>query len=156
MNCSSFFNQLKNFEGFRSKAYKCPSGVLTIGYGHTFGVIPEMDFTKDLSFEEVASSLLRYDVLISYVQLRALHPKLVFASPLGFALTDFVFNVGITKYKNSTLRKVVDSIKDCSNLTENDIASLSVQLNLWCYSKGKKLRGLEKRRTWEISLLKEK
>lgn len=155
MNVNLFFEKVKEFEGFRAKAYKCPSGVLTIGYGHTQGVIPEMDFTKDFSFEEVATSFLRYDVLIVYVQLKALHSTLVFASPLGFALTDFVFNVGITKYKRSTLKKVVDNIKDCSNLTENDIASLSVQFNLWCYANGKKLRGLEKRRQWEISLLYE-
>ena len=26
---------LKQFEGFREEAYKCPAGVLTIGYGST-------------------------------------------------------------------------------------------------------------------------
>ena len=28
-------NLIKIFEGCRLEAYKCPSGVLTIGYGHT-------------------------------------------------------------------------------------------------------------------------
>ena len=31
-------NLIKNFEGLRLKAYKCPAGVLTIGYGHTKNV----------------------------------------------------------------------------------------------------------------------
>ena len=31
-------NLIKNFEGLRLNAYKCPSGVLTIGYGHTKNV----------------------------------------------------------------------------------------------------------------------
>lgn len=144
-------SHIKVFEGFRSKAYKCPSGVLTIGYGHTYGVLPNMVVN-----EFQATELLLFDIEISKLQLLTLHPDFLgFSLGLYWCLIDFVFNVGITKYKNSTLRKVVDSIKDCSNLTENDIASLSVQLNLWCYAKGKKLRGLEKRRSFEISLLYE-
>lgn len=31
-------NLIKNFEGLRLHAYKCPSRRLTIGYGHTAGV----------------------------------------------------------------------------------------------------------------------
>ena len=30
-------NLIKDFEGFRAKAYICPAGVLTIGYGTTGG-----------------------------------------------------------------------------------------------------------------------
>ena len=30
------FNLIKEFEGFRSRAYLCPAGVWTIGYGNTF------------------------------------------------------------------------------------------------------------------------
>lgn len=31
-------NLIKQFEGCRLTAYKCPAGVWTIGYGHTAGV----------------------------------------------------------------------------------------------------------------------
>ena len=31
---------LKEHEGLRLKAYRCPGGVLTIGYGHTKNVKP--------------------------------------------------------------------------------------------------------------------
>lgn len=30
--------KIKQFEGYRSKAYRCSAGVLTCGYGHTKGV----------------------------------------------------------------------------------------------------------------------
>lgn len=31
---------IKDFESLRLKAYRCPAGVWTIGYGHTAGVRP--------------------------------------------------------------------------------------------------------------------
>lgn len=145
-----FFEIVKDFEGFRAKAYKCPSGVLTIGYGHTFGVISNMIISK-----ESASVLLYADLQIVELQLQTLHPNIKYLSNLYLALTDFIFNVGFSKYKNSTLRKVVNSIKDYSHLTENDVLSLSVQFSLWTKSNGRVLRGLEKRRNFEISLLNE-
>ena len=145
-----FIEKVKEFEGYRTKAYRCPSGVFTIGYGHTHGVTPEMVITP-----YDADIFLKYDIQLVRCQLQSLHPNLLVCSGLYYALVDFIFNVGITKYKRSTLKKVVDNIKDYFSLSENEIASLSVQFNLWCYSKGKKLRGLEKRRIWEVSLLNE-
>ena len=29
-------DKIKEFEGYKSKAYRCPAGVWTCGYGHTF------------------------------------------------------------------------------------------------------------------------
>jgi lysozyme len=40
---------IKRFEGCKLTAYKCPAGILTIGYGHTYGVKPLMKFTIDKS-----------------------------------------------------------------------------------------------------------
>ena len=150
-NVTNILSVIKQFEGLRLKAYKCPSGVLTIGYGHTYGVLPGMVIN-----EFQATQLLAFDVEIVKLQLSTIHSDFYsFSDGLYDCLIDFVFNVGITKYKNSTLRKVVDSIKDYSHLTENEILSLSVQLSLWTKSKGCVLRGLEKRRNFEISLLSE-
>lgn len=150
MNYLDFIARVKEFEGLKLKPYKCPSGVLTIGYGHTHGVVPGMVLTPN-----VADFFLTYDLRLCVEQLYSLHPSLVLCSGLNFALVDFVFNVGFTAYKNSTLRKVVDSIKDYSHLTENEIYFLSVQFSLWTKSNGRVLRGLEKRRKFEISLLSE-
>ena len=35
-------NLIKEFEGLRLEAYRCPSGVWTIGWGHTSSVRPDM------------------------------------------------------------------------------------------------------------------
>lgn len=143
-----FLLNVEEFEGLRLNAYRCPSGVWTIGYGHTHGVTPNMSITK-----YDAQVFLQYDLRLVVCQLIELHPNIITCSGLFYALTDFVFNVGITKYRRSTLKKVVDNIKDYFCLTENDIASLSVQFLLWTKSNGKTLRGLERRRQWEVSLL---
>lgn len=145
-----FISKLKVFEGLRTTAYRCPSGVWTVGYGHTLGVTPNMVITGS-----EADCFLKFDLALIRCQLAQIHPNIIVGSGLYYSLTDFIFNVGITKYNRSTLKKVVDNIKDYFCLTENDIASLSVQFLLWTKSNGKTLRGLEKRRQWEISLLNE-
>ena len=50
-------NLIKNFEGYREKAYKCSAGKLTIGYGHTDGVYEGQRITK-----EQADNFLKEDV----------------------------------------------------------------------------------------------
>lgn len=149
MNYDLFIEEVKQFEGFRSKPYLCPSGVLTIGYGHTHGV------TKNMVVDEfTASCFLSYDLLLAYSQLCSVHVNVIRpCSGLGLALTDFVLNIGISKYKNSTLKKVVDEVRDPNFLTDNEKQRISLQLMKWCYSKSKKLKGLEKRRSWEVSLI---
>lgn len=49
---------IKQFEGCRLKAYKCPAGVWTIGYGHTAGVKE-----GDIITQETAESYLRNDLV---------------------------------------------------------------------------------------------
>ena len=51
-------NLIKKYEGLRLKAYKCPAGKLTIGYGHTNNVRPD-----DVITEAQALELLLRDVL---------------------------------------------------------------------------------------------
>ena len=50
---------IKRFEGCRLKAYKCPAGVWTIGYGHTSGVKQ-----GDTISQQQADSWLRYDLRV--------------------------------------------------------------------------------------------
>lgn len=40
-------NLIKQFEGVRLTAYRCPAGVYTIGYGHTRGVKRGMKITEE-------------------------------------------------------------------------------------------------------------
>lgn len=149
MDKVEFLIKVKEFEGFRSKAYKCPSGVLTIGYGHTHGVIAGMSIT-----ESFATRLLLDDLDVVKSQLNTIH--LYFSCmPFGFqyAIIDFVFNVGISKYRRSILCKIVESVSHSDIFDDSCRQRISVELQKWCFAKGKKLRGLEKRRNWECELL---
>lgn len=149
MTFKNFVEKIKEFEGLRLNSYRCSSGLLTIGYGHTHGVTESMSI-----FPVQADLFLDYDLNLVVIQLCSFHgwklntsnfpPKGVF-----FALVDFVFNLGFTKYKNSTLCKKYIS------KGIYDIEAISIQLLLWTKSNGKVLKGLERRRSWEVSLLTE-
>ena len=51
-------NLIKQFEGVRLTAYKCPAGMYTIGYGHTRGVTRGMKITEEEASAYLASDLL--------------------------------------------------------------------------------------------------
>ena len=36
MSYSDIANMVKRHEGYRDRIYKCPAGVLTVGWGHAF------------------------------------------------------------------------------------------------------------------------
>lgn len=124
---------ISSFEGFRPTAYKCPSGVWTIGYGHTKGV-KKGDM---ISYQE-ASKLLMRDI-------EEVEDKLASLGTLTQgqldSLVSFVFNVGIANFNNSTLKKKV--------IANRFDKSIGKEFKRWIYSKGKVLQGLVKRREWE-------
>ena len=66
---------IKNFEGLRLSAYKCPAGVPTIGYGHTKNVKMGDVITPDIAdfylYEDVQSSVKavnEYDKIYNFTQ----------------------------------------------------------------------------------------
>lgn len=125
---------IKQFEGFRSQSYRCPAGVLTIGYGHTKGVKLGMRIT-----ERDAEKILREDLkeFENYVR------KLNVAKTQGQfdALVDFCFNLGTKALEGSTLLKLIKQ--------HADEVRIRYQFMRWIYSGKKKLPGLIKRREWE-------
>lgn len=92
-------NLIKRFEGYRDKAYKCPAGVPTIGYGHTQGV------TKDMTCnEEQAVRWLKEDVAFAERTLDMMLPNL---NQNQFdALVSLIFNIGSGNFSRSTLCKL--------------------------------------------------
>lgn len=131
---------IKGFEGLRLEAYKCAAGVWTIGYGHTYCVKEGQRMSK-----EEAEDYLRCD--LGYIE-----RNLSVMRPLNQnqfdALVSLVFNIGISSFKSSTLRKMV--VKD-----PNDRAIYNEILK-WRYitvnGVKKVLPGLEKRRIKEAEL----
>ena len=134
-------NAIKGFETLKLKAYKCPAGVLTIGYGHTRGVKKGQVITK-----VQADVLLKGDLLAVEKSINDL--GLALTQGQFDALVDFCFNLGRTKLLNSTLY-----VKILDNASDDDIAT---QFRRWVYGGGKKLDGLVKRREWEVQQWKRK
>lgn len=128
---------IKEFEGLRLNAYRCPAGVLTIGYGHTSEVKEGMSIT-----EEEANALLDQDVSIAAEQVKSAVKVELNANQLD-ALIDFVFNLGIGNLKSSTLLK---------KLNAGDYSGAVEEFGKWVYSGKTVLPGLVRRREIEKQL----
>ena len=139
---------IHTFEGCRLHAYKCSSGVWTIGWGHTAGVYEGMTITR-----EKANELLKKDVAIFEDHLNyALGLDDAGRMPNGLpisqhqfdALLSFTFNIGTGNLARSTLlRKVKANPKDLS---------IRGEFSRWVYGGGKRLPGLVRRRKMEADL----
>ena len=128
---------IKEFEGLRLKAYKCPGGVWTIGYGHTAGVKPGMTIT-----EEQAEQLLKEDLIVFE---KAVNNQNLSINQNQFdALVSFTYNVGTGNFSSSTLLRKVRA-----NPLDNSIMDEFLR---WVYSKGRDLPGLQRRRLAEMKL----
>lgn len=88
---------IKKWEGLRLKAYLCPAGVPTIGYGHTYNV--KMGQTISVSQAEL---FLDHDYQDAEEQVLSLVKVPLTENQLG-ALTSFVFNLGSGNLRISTL-----------------------------------------------------
>lgn len=128
---------IKRFEGLRLKAYLCPAGKPTIGYGHTKGVK-----LGDVITEEEAEQLLLEDLIV--VENEINKHNLDINQNQFDALVSFVYNVGVGNFRTSTLLKKIKA-----NPNDKTIAN---EFKRWVYSNGKRLPGLVKRREEEAKL----
>lgn len=130
-------NLIKKYEGLRLKAYKCPAGVLTIGYGHTNNVRPDDVITEQQAVELLLRDVYDCEGVISHLITKTLNQGQF------DACISFIFNVGAGNFQKSTLRRKIN---------EGDFESASKEFSKWVFSKGKKLNGLIKRREEERKL----
>lgn len=125
---------IKSFEGLRLKAYQCPSGVTTIGYGHTFSAR-----LNSACSQIEAEKWLRDDLERVYAVLRKV--RVYWTQGMWDACTSFVFNVGGQQFLQSSLKKKME-------FNAEDPA-IKKEFMKWVYSKGRVLNGLISRRQWE-------
>ena len=128
---------IKEFEGLRLKAYQCPGGVWTIGYGHTAGVKPGMLISKVQAEEYLKADLIAFERYLNGLGLALNQNQFD-------ALVSFIYNVGTGNFSNSTLLRKVRA-----NPQENSIMDEFLR---WVYSKGRVLPGLQRRRLAEMKL----
>ena len=136
----------RHFEGFRNKPYICPAGYPTIGYGTVFkpnGTRVTMDdspITKQIA-EDWLIQELRNNYLAGVLKAS---PKLVVYPEIWGAMGDFAYNLGVARYRASTLRKRIDA---------EDWEGAKDQLMRWTKASGKELPGLVRRRKAECKYL---
>jgi lysozyme len=136
----------KKWEGLSLKPYICPAGYPTIGYGSTFYLNGKSVTMQDPPITlETANELLSNNLVRFYQQTLALCPYLASESPQRMAaILDFVYNLGSSRLKISTLRKKIN---------EGNWEEAKVELAKWVYSGPRRLPGLVKRRQDEINLI---
>ena len=128
------FELIKKWEGCKLKAYKCPAGILKIGYGTTF--YPDGTKVKegDTCTKEEADGLLLW-----YCTTKIKLPKGTFTDNQKEALWSLIYNIGQTAFDKSICKKAIES-QDWQTAYDN-----------WNWNKagGKVLKGLINRRREE-------
>lgn len=132
---------IKQFEGFRSKAYKDLADKWTIGYGHTKTASDFARTGREISLSE-GEELLRRDV--EEVERYINRLKLKINQDQFDALVSFTYNLGIGNLSRSKLLRLVKQ-------DPNDL-HIYYQFCRFIKSGGKKHRGLLKRRIAEAEL----
>jgi lysozyme len=129
---------IKKWEGLRLSAYLDPVGIPTIGYGHIKGVKMGDTITEDDANRMLVEELKEYEGYINkYVTSNITQSQFD-------ALVSFVYNLGPSNLRKSTLLKKVNA-----NPSDPFIA---VEFEKWVRAGGQVLLGLVRRRKDEADL----
>lgn len=128
---------LRDFEGLRLTAYKCPAGFWTVGYGHTLSARAGQKITRAEAELLLGQDLQRFEQGITRLVTVPL------TSNQFSALVCFTFNIGLTAFENSTLRRLLNRCW---------YSQVPTQMRRWDKANGKVLPGLARRRLAEAAL----
>jgi lysozyme len=128
---------VKASEGCRLTAYRDPASILTIGYGSTGGIHQGQTITQ-----EQADAMLLDDLEDAAQQVSRLVTVPLTQGQFD-SLTDFVFNLGAGRFRDSTLLRL---------LNQGNYQGASAQFGFWTLAGGEPLPGLVKRRAAERAL----
>jgi len=159
-------NLIKGFEGIEDgdpstvnlDPYMDPVGIWTIGWGHAIWVGGRTNgrflrhkedrnearalYPDGITMEQ-AEALLTTDLMEACRDVEAATRGIVLSDNQFDALVSFVFNVGATNFRRSTLLRLME---------EGNVEGAAGQFSRWIYSKGRKPPGLAVRRQKEQSL----
>jgi lysozyme len=131
----------RRFEGLRLKAYLCPAGIPTVGYGTTGADVQlGMEVTAEWAEQRLQDDLAGFTLgVLRLCPCLAHEPD----DRLG-AIVDFAYNLGLGRLRSSTLRK---------KITAGDWDAAVIELRKWNKGGGRVLPGLVLRREAEAALL---
>ena len=129
---------IEQFESFQPKAYHCPTGILTIGYGHT-----GPDVHEDQVIDQDTATVLMMDDLTKVEKCINDHVIVPLSQNQFDALVSLTFNIGCGAFTTSTLLKIINDGRP-------DQAAL--QFVRWDHIGSLVSQGLLRRRTAEQAL----
>lgn len=129
---------IKEFEGCRLTPYRCSAGVLTIGYGHTGS-----DVTEGMLISKIDAEKLLIDDLNRFQKELAPLVAMPITEGQFIALMSFAFNLGISAFKRSTLRR---------ELNAGNVEAAADEFLKWVNAGGQPSEGLRRRRSAEREL----
>ncbi len=137
---------IAEFEGWVPRAYNDPVGYCTIGFGHLIqrspcdDSIPEEfkgEITRERGFELMRGHLVGVETTIKgSVEYATLQHQFD-------ALSSFIYNIGDTNFRNSTL---------LAKLNVGDLVGVSLEWPRWRFAAGQELPGLVRRREAELDM----
>jgi lysozyme len=130
---------VKSFEGLRLDAYRCPAGILTVGFGSTG---PHVKEGMTISLDE-AETLLSADLARFERGVEAMTETVPTSDDQFAALVSLAFNIGLGAFAGSTVLK--------RHKLGNRIGAANAFL-MWNRAKGQVLKGLTRRREAERRL----
>jgi lysozyme len=138
---------LAHHEGVRTKPYRCPAGLWTVGVGHLIGdglTLPD-SWNRTFSLEEVyailATDVRKFELGVDrYINVQLTQNQYD-------AIISFAFNLGLGTLQRSTLR---------AKLNRGDKEGAIESLLKYNKAGGKVLKGLDNRRKDEAALFMSK
>jgi lysozyme len=137
---------IKHHEGVRSKPYRCPAGLWTVGVGHLIGdgkSLPE-SWNKTFTNDEI-NGLLKSDLNRFELGVSKMLPNVRLRQCEFDCLVSFAFNLGLGTFQRSTLRQA---------LLRGDKEAAIESLLKYCRAGGRVLKGLQLRREAEAKMFK--
>jgi len=129
---------IKHFEGCYLSPYYCPAGVLTQGYGHTGKDVKKgVNITQAQADKWLAEDMAEFEDAVTRLVKADLNENQF------SALVSFSFNVGSGALARSTLLRCIHA---------GDFKEAGRQFLRWDKAKGKRLKGLTRRREAEKKL----
>jgi lysozyme len=139
---------IKHHEGVRSRPYRCPANLWTVGVGHLIGDGKSLPDSWNRTFTEAEiDGILKSDLRRFELGVHKMLPNVPLRQCEFDAIISFCFNLGLGCFQRSTLRQA---------LLRGDKKAAMESLVKYCRAGGKILRGLQIRRLDEKALFEGK